>query len=47
VLTVQSLLDRGLVCEENFDDAVDIVSEEILVRLIMKYLPPQQTFHIF
>lgn len=41
VLTVQSLLDRGLVYEENFDDAVDIVAEEILVRLIMKDLPPQ------
>ena len=41
VLAIQSLLDRGLVCKDNFDDAVDNVAEEILVRLIMKNLPPQ------
>ena len=39
-LSVDVLVDSGLVKKEDFNQAVDIVAEEILVRLIVGDYPP-------
>jgi len=41
VLTVDALIDAGLVSRDNFQMAVAIVSEEILVRLCLRDYPPR------
>src|SRR6267142_6141505 len=43
-LTVDELVDAGMVRKEDFDQAVAIASEEINVRLCLRdYLPPRPT----
>ena len=41
-LAVDALLDAGLVRREDFDRAVSIVAEEILVRLALGDYPPEE-----
>ena len=44
VLAVDALLDADLVKREDFDQAVSIVAEEILVRLVLgDYPPPEES----
>ena len=40
IFGVDMLVDRGLLKKEDFDRAVAIVAEEILVRLALKDYPP-------
>jgi hypothetical protein len=42
VLAADALLDAGLIKRENFDRAVSIVAEEILVRLALGDYPPPE-----
>jgi hypothetical protein len=39
-LAVDALLDAGLVRREDFEPAVEVVAEEILVRLCLRDYPP-------
>ena len=40
VLAVDALVDSGLVRKDDFDQAVEVVAEEILVRLSLRDYPP-------
>jgi hypothetical protein len=42
ILIVDALVDAGCVAKKDFDKAVGIVAEEIWVRLLCKYYPPQK-----
>jgi hypothetical protein len=42
-IAVDALLDANLVRREDFDRAVEIVTEELFVRLIIGDYPPLQT----
>ena len=43
-LAVDALVDAELIAKENFDRAVAIVAEEILVRLVVgDYPPPEES----
>ena len=43
-LAVDSLVTRRLVRKDDFDLAVEIVTEEILVRLALSDFPPRRAF---